>query len=254
MENENGSIVELENKTLELRAQDLVPVDFKIEKNRDAFADIHSVVEYVAPGSIKYPDFTENSLFRQKRSVVIGITSAIDGEGKSTVALQMAATVAQNNFKNVCLIDMSMTQDGLSGVLGIKPTGCLMDVLENEGHTIQTFGTQEVEGLQIMPSGRLPKNAIRASRSPAVRDVITASRELYDLVIVDLPSVASGNAMPIVDHLDGVIMVVSAGITPREVVAGAMARLDRSRVLGVVLNRLKTTSPRWVRKRFAPWL
>ncbi len=230
----------------------------RIEKSSESFTHLHTAIEYAAASGtrIRTEALADASLFQGDRPVTLGVTSAVAGEGKTTVALHLAMDIARNNFKKVCLVDMSLGEDTLSKRLEINSGVGLVNVLEGEHHAIPTVefsGVTEYEGLCVIPAGRTPVNAARAARSPSVPEVIAACRELYDVIIVDMPSVASGNVLPIASHLDAMVMVVSAGATPKEVVGHAMERLDSTKILGVVLNRVQTSLPKWLHKRLMRW-
>lgn len=253
-------------KTLELDAtiRDYLPgparVAVRIEKSNESFTYLHTAIEYAAMGNaagssrgFHNKDLSEASLFQGNRPVVLGVTSSIAGEGKTTVALHLAMDIARNNFKKVCLMDMSLGEDTLSRRLDIKAGTGIVDVLEGTHHTIPTIEAMDCEGLSIMPAGRTPVNAARAARSPSVPEILAASREMYDVIIMDMPSVASGNVLPIVPHIDAVVMVVYAGVTPKDLVASALDRLGQTRVLGVVMNRMTSSMPTWLQRRMNRW-
>ena len=226
----------------------------RIEKSSESFTHLHTAIEYAVGNPNFHTDgLTDSSLFQANRPVVMGVTSAIAGEGKTTVALHLAMDIARNNFKKVCLIDMGLGEDTLSRRLEINSITGLVNVLEGTDDAPPTIETVKYEGLSIMPAGKTPENPARAARSPLVLEVLTAARKLFDVIIVDMPSVSSGNVSPIAPHLDAMVMVVYAGVTPKEVVAGALERLDQHKILGVVLNRVTTSMPSWLQRRLNRW-
>lgn len=186
-------------------------------------------------------------------SSVLGVTSAIGGEGKTTVALHLALNAARNTFKSVCLIDLSLGENDLCRRLGVDSAGGgVMDALENPDEAAPTLPLVQLvgsDGLVILPAGKAPVNGAKAARSPRVAELIQAVRQMFDVVIVDLPAVQSDNTLPIAAHLDGVLMVVCAGATPKHLVNSALDSVGRERVLGVVLNRTTSSVPAWLRKR-----
>lgn len=226
----------------------------RIEKSVDVFTQLHTAIEYAIdkPG-FQTDGLTDASLFQSKRPVVLGVTSAVAGEGKTTVALHLAMDIARNNFKKVCLIDMSLGEDTLSQRLEINTGVGLVQVLEGTHQTLPTIEAAEYEGLSIMPAGKTPENAARAARSPTLPEILNAGRKMFDVILVDMPSITSGNVLPIAPYVDAMVMVVYAGVTPKEVVADALERLDKNKVLGVVLNRVSSAMPSWLQKRLNRW-
>ena len=174
------------------------------------------------------------------------------GEGKTTVALHLAMTVARDTFKRVCLIDMSLGKGDLAARLGVPPRGeGVVPVLEDSNNVVPTLQLAGCDNLVIIPAGKAPANAARLARSPRVAQLIISARLAFDVVIVDMPAVASDNALPLTRHMDGLLVVARAGATPRDVVVQALDALGRDKVIGVTLNRVKTSGPAWLRKRAA---
>ncbi len=184
-----------------------------------------------------------------ERPYVLGITSAVMGEGKTTVALHLAMTIAHDTFKKICLIDMSLGKGDLAGRLGVPSRGeGVIAVLEDSDNVVPTLQLAGCDNLVIIPAGKAPANAARLARSPRVAQLIISARMAFDVVIVDMPAVASDNALPLTRHMDGLLVVARAGATPRDVVAQALDALGRDKVIGVTLNRVKSSSPAWLRK------
>lgn len=235
----------LQTETDNLPAQPRI----RIERTHEHFAYLHTAVEYLAsPAAIRTHELMDRSLFEGQQSIVIGVTSAIAGEGKTTIALHLAMSIARNSFKKVCLMDLSLSRNTLSQRLGIPDTRGVVDVLEGEHHTITTIESEECKGFFFVPAGKEPENPNRVARSPLLPEVLAAAREIYDVVVVELPSVSSGNVLPVKPFVDALLMVVWAGVTPREVVNTAMDKLGRDKMMGVVLNRTQDSVPKWLRR------
>jgi Mrp family chromosome partitioning ATPase len=245
-----------------LPADDRRRVQVSIEKNDFQFAHLYASLEWKLHEKIDTaltgaflsdafsgtnadanPGFAAPSVF--------GVTSALIGEGKTTIAMHLAFTIARNTFKKVCLIDMSLGADEICRRIGVTPEAGVVSVLEGGETIIRTIQVTDCGDLSIMPGGPMPANSTRAARSPAVPEVIAAARQMFDVVIVDMPAVLTGNALPIAAHLDRVLMVVTAGVTPKDVINDALDRVGRKRTLGVVLNRIKPSAPNWLQRRLS---
>ena len=95
-----------------------------------------------------------------ERPYVLGITSAVLGEGKTTVALHLAMTIARDTFKKVCLIDMSLGKGDLAARLGVPARGeGVVPVLEDSDNVVPTLQLAGCENLVIIPAGKVPTNA-----------------------------------------------------------------------------------------------
>jgi Mrp family chromosome partitioning ATPase len=107
-----------------------------------------------------------------------------------------------------------------------------------------------LDNLIVVPAGRQPANPAKFVRQPRVAQFLVATRHVFDIVIVDMPSVTSDNAVPLALQTDGVVMVVRTGVTPREVVSEAIETVGANRVTSVILNRSKAAAPIWLQRRF----
>jgi Mrp family chromosome partitioning ATPase len=188
---------------------------------------------------------------------VIGVTSAVAGEGKTTVALHVALALARNSYKNICLVDLGLGKEVLCGRLGIPaPAYGGVDVLEWDGESDPEFlplpllRSDDERNLYLLPAGRQPVRAERTAHSPRVGDLINIAKAWTDIVVVDLPNINSGNILPMREYLDGIVVVVRAGVTPKDVVNAALDRVGRERILGVVLNGQESPLPGWLGTKF----
>ncbi|MFY7951178.1 MAG: hypothetical protein ACOVT5_01605, partial [Armatimonadaceae bacterium] len=73
-------------------------IPIRIERSSEHFSHLHTAVEYLAtPAAIRTHELMDRSLFEGQRSIVLGVTSAIAGEGKTTIALHLAMSIARNS-------------------------------------------------------------------------------------------------------------------------------------------------------------
>ncbi len=174
---------------------------------------------------------------------VIGVTSAVPGEGKTTLALHLAISAARSTFKRVALIDLSQGDD-VRRTLGLpSDEEGITELVEGDNRRPSWLQIKTPEAdLLFLPGGRRPANPARVARAPEIGLLLQEAQRACDIVVVDLPAVATGNMQPVMPALSGAVMVVHAGVTPREVVSRALSQLDPERVLGVVLNRAERTS------------
>ena len=178
-----------------------------------------------------------------KESKIIGITSSLPNEGKSTVAANFAELIAHAGGR-VLLIDLDLRNPSLSRALAPDTRG-LVDVIAGKTSLQEAIWTDRSTSLEFLPSGGAPKmlhtNEILAS--PNVKRLLDNLRSTYDYVIVDLPPLA-----PVVDVkaatniIDSFVYVVEWGRTKIDVVEHHLAAAPGvyDRLLGVVLNKVDT--------------
>ena len=225
------------------------PINLRVEKTPVEFSHLYASLERQIAG-VGDVTLISGETLGADRPYVLGITSAVVGEGKTTVALHLALTIARDTFKRVCLIDMSLGQGDLATRIGVPARGeGVIPVLEDSANVVPTLQIAGADNLVVIPAGKSPANAARLARSPRVAQLILSARMAFDVVIVDMPAVASDNALPLTRHMDGLLVVARAGVTPRDVVAQALDALGRDKVIGVTLNRIKSAGPSWLRKR-----
>lgn len=201
-----------------------------------------------------------NELIRSAPPYVLGVTSAVVGEGKTTVAINLAESAARNTWFRVCLVDLGLDGDEISLRHGVVSSGTgIVNLLEDcdSGHftalSLPTLKPEGCDGLTILPAGTAPSNAAKTARSPHLSALIASIRQQFDLIIVDMPAVATENALPIASEMDGIVVIARAGATPGNVIADALDKIGRQSVVGVVLNRVRFSGPTWLKKRLSKW-
>lgn len=166
------------------------------------------------------------------------ITSAAPAEGKTTVACTIATTIAQAN-QRVVLVDCDLRRPRLHSVfkrsndMGITST--LLDPSVGDSCVFET----EVPNLWFAPTGPIPPNPAELLHSEAFRRVLARLQERFDRVIIDSPPIAPVTDAAVLSTLvDGVVVVVRASRTPKDVVRRALKSLRDigSNIVGVVLN------------------
>jgi succinoglycan biosynthesis transport protein ExoP len=178
---------------------------------------------------------------------VIMITSAMKGDGKTTVLYNLAATLAQASHKTI-MIDGDLRERGLTKLFcrDQTPGGVgLSDYLAGQAELTQVIRPTPVPGLTILPAGNRAPNPAELLSSVAMRDLIEDLSQSYDFVLVDSPPI-----LPVADGLtlsrvvDSVVLVVRSRTTERELAQESRRRLLRvnARILGVVLNDLDVSA------------
>jgi capsular exopolysaccharide synthesis family protein len=180
------------------------------------------------------------------------VTGTAHGSGTSTTAISLATALAKDSRRKVLLADANLRTPGLHDVFKIEYTDGVYDLLNKEnGHSLN-FRRIGPGDLFLLPSGvnRAMENGY--FESPRFDELIRSTRKSFDYVILDsAPITGFPDSQTICARVDGVILVIEAGITRRQVALRAKKELEDAggRLLGVVLNRRKYYIPKWIYKR-----
>jgi polysaccharide biosynthesis transport protein len=178
---------------------------------------------------------------RTVRSVLV--TSALPGEGKSTLASQLALSFAQIG-RRVLLIDANFRRPALHHTLHENGATGLADVLRGKELSADAIRKSEQPGLFVMPAGPLPQRATDLISMGFSRMMPKLRRE-FDLIIVDAPSVlGASETQELAASVDGVLVLAKANSTSAKQLSQAVSTLGKSgaNLVGVVLNQVKLAS------------
>jgi capsular exopolysaccharide synthesis family protein len=179
---------------------------------------------------------------RQRQRVLV-VTSANPGEGKTTTATNLAATLANMNRK-VLLIDGDIRSPRLHTTFGLDNSRGLTDVLQEIAikgtPTIDTVIRETtIPNLDVLTSGPAVQAGADLLFSASMPALIAQCREKYSMVLIDTPPMLlMPDARALARVADGVVLIARAGRTGRDAIQAAHRRFveDQIPVLGVVLN------------------
>jgi succinoglycan biosynthesis transport protein ExoP len=178
---------------------------------------------------------------RDTSARVFAITSALPGEGKTTVAVNLARTLAQRGLR-VLLVDGDLRQGTISTVLGIPRAPGLADVLGGMVQFATAASGVWVSGtgsLRVLSRGRACENPLALLDSKQATTLLRSLRDDFDLIIVDCPPAnVVADTSVIAMHSDAVIIVARAAITDLQALVFARDQLARvsAPLVGAVLN------------------
>jgi len=175
-------------------------------------------------------------------SRVIGLSSALSGEGKSLTAINLAYTLSQLN-KKVILIDCDMRRPTLAEKLGILKTPGLSSLLTGQSSLDELLQMcnlkDEQKAFHVITAGQNPPNPVELLSSARMEALLNALRKYYDYLILDLPPVGEvTDAMAVAKKTDGMLLVVRQNYCDRIVLADAVRQFGfiNSKILGIVFN------------------
>ena len=179
---------------------------------------------------------------------VILMTSALPREGKTTAAVNLAVTLAQLGDKTL-LVDADLRKPGINRALSLvdgKHAGLSSYLAGVSSLDLITVPHPAITNLAAIPTGPIPPNPADLLSSRRLTELIAELRSQYKFVVIDSPPIMAATDAVILSVLvDGVLMVVRSGETPKEAFTRTRDLLAgvKCHMLGVVLNAVDASSP-----------
>jgi len=176
---------------------------------------------------------------------VVLVASASAGEGKTTVAMNLAAACAQRG--KTVLVDGDLRNPAIANVLGLEVQAGVNDVLEGTASLESVLlPIEDVPNMVVLPARPVAENPVDLIASEQMRSLITTLRNGFEHVVIDSPPTIPYSDTRILSSLsDGVVVVARYGLTTQRALARCVELLDEARapVAGVVLNGINPFSP-----------
>jgi capsular exopolysaccharide synthesis family protein len=174
------------------------------------------------------------------------VTSALVSEGKSTIAAYLAITSACHGRKKTLLIDCDLRRPTIHKLFGLPIEHGVADVVRGNLSVEGAYKQVSLKRLQILTAGKVSSNPVELFEGEEIIAVIEEAKFHYDLVIVDTaPVIPVSDPALLSQAVDGVVLVVKAGSTPREVVKRACDILTKgqAKIVGIALNNAQGVLP-----------
>jgi protein-tyrosine kinase len=169
------------------------------------------------------------------RSILI--TSPQKGEGKSVTSANLALTMAQEVHRHVVIVEADLRKPSLQQLFGLPAGPGLAEFLTGAADLNAVLKFLPDYQLTVIPAGMTPGNPAELLGSTAMRRLLDQLRTRFDRVILDTPPVLPlADVAVLAPMVDGALLVVRAGVTPKPAIENALRAFDSSRLLGVVLN------------------
>ena len=179
--------------------------------------------------------------YADRQLQTIGVTSAAEGEGKSTTVANLAIALAQSG-RRVIVIDADLRRPGQHQLFGVQRDEGLANVLVGEAAAELPLQDTQAPGVRLLASGPSPANPLETLASRRLDQVLALARAQADFVLVDTPPAgALADAAVLAPRVEGMLLVVSAGKTKRDLARRAREQLERvnANLLGVVLTGVR---------------
>ncbi len=173
-------------------------------------------------------------------SRLVLLSSALPGDGKTFIALNLALSMARERDISLLLIDGDLPKAQITRVLNLRDEAGLLDALKDDRLDAESlvFDT-DVPNLQILPAGSPSEGATELVSSARMRDIATrlSTRNPRRLVLFDSPPLlVSSEARALMPIPGQIVLVARAGHTPRRAIAEAISQIDKKKLQGLVLN------------------
>ena len=227
---------------------DTLPVErlpqLSIRENNEYNGIDAKLIVCSAPGSVEAENFKilrAQILFpkNQPRKRVIMVTSAFPGEGKTFVAVNLAASIAQGINEYVLLVDCDFRRPQMHKLLGCPNTQGLHEYLSGKKKLNDLILATGIEKLSLIPSGSPSNKPSELLSSLEMKEFFQEVRDRYEdrFIIVDAaPFQVTAEVSVLSNYVEAVIFVVMAGKTPREIINQSIDKIGRENILGVVFN------------------
>ena len=171
------------------------------------------------------------------RPRVIQVTSAVPGEGKTTIALSIAASAASAGLK-VLVVDGDLRHPSASKVFNLHRERGLVELLLGENTAEEVIKYYEGGGYWALPAGGKTQNPTDLLGSGRMKTLVAAFRDAYDIVIIDTPPAGPVSDPVVVSQLcDKIVFIVRWSRTARELIRECVSQFSGHRkIAGIVFN------------------
>jgi capsular exopolysaccharide synthesis family protein len=167
------------------------------------------------------------------------ITSPSQGNGKTTVASNLALSLAQGE-QEVILVDADLRRPAVHNALKMTREPGLTDAIKNKAEIKTVIRKPQNHNINVITVGSAPPNITEVLGSKRVSSILSQLTDSFEMVVVDAPPLIISDAFNLAAKVDGVILVMIPGETTVDQAKAIKEQLDRAeaKVLGIVLNKL----------------
>lgn len=216
------------------------------------------LVSFFAPSSLVTEQFRRLRTHIIKPGVtnspkIILISSAMSGEGKSLIAINLAIIIAVELHSHALLIDCDLRNPSISRWFGMSEKKGLSNYLIGEGDIPDLLVKTSVDKLTLMCGGTVQDNPVELIGSDKMKTLIQDLKARYDdryIILDSSPLLATTEPTVLNEMADAILLVVKSGETPRETVQQALKLVDKSKVMGVILNNMEFKTKALIQRYF----
>jgi len=185
---------------------------------------------------------------------LLGITSSIAGEGKTTICGHLGRGIASTGRKKVLLVDVDVRKADLTQGMGARRSPGLTEYLLGGATLQQILHSTQVPNLFLIASGMEVNSPADLLAGEKFKSFLQEIRGSYDMILLDTPPVLPVADTPTIRQLtDGFLFVYRVGFTPYTMFRHALEELGEKNVLGAVLNGVEVASDSYYRKYYGAY-
>ncbi len=179
--------------------------------------------------------------FNSARTILV--TSPTQGNGKTTIAVNLALTIAASDQK-VAIVDADLRRPAVHTALKISQNPGLADIIHSKVSVKEVVRPVKGKKIDVVTAGNIPPSVTEVVGSKRIAAILNDLRDGYDTIIVDAPPLVISDSYNLASKVDGVILVLEPGITKDDQAKVIKEQLNRAgaRVIGIVFNRVSSVN------------
>jgi protein-tyrosine kinase len=235
--------------------------ELKEESPKIAQEDVvldNKLVSFFAPSSMASEQFRRLRTYIIKPGTenspkTILVTSAMAGEGKSLISINLAIAIATELHSHALIVDCDLRNPSLSRWFGFQEAKGLSDYLTGDASLPDLLVKTSVDKLSILPGGTRYENPVELIGSNKMKSLVADLKARYAdrfFILDSSPLLATTEPSVLNEMVDGILLVIKSGDTPRESIQQALKLLDKKKIIGAVLNNMEFKTDAMIRRYF----
>jgi exopolysaccharide/PEP-CTERM locus tyrosine autokinase len=181
------------------------------------------------------------------------VTSAMAGEGKSLIAINLAVTIATELHSHALLVDCDLRNPSVSRYFGLQEAKGLSDYILGDAEVTDLFIKTSIDKVSVLCGGTIQDNPVELIGSNKMKSLVQDLKSRYNnryIILDSSPLLATTEPSVLNEIVDGILLVVKSGGAPRESIQQAMKLLKKEKILGVVMNNVEFKTQALIRRYF----
>ncbi|MCI0552133.1 MAG: polysaccharide biosynthesis tyrosine autokinase [Anaerolineae bacterium] len=173
------------------------------------------------------------------------VTSPTQGNGKTTIAVNLALTIAASDQK-VAIVDADLRRPAVHKALKISQNPGLADIIHSRVSVKEVIRSVKGKKIDVVAAGNVPPSITEVVGSKRIAAILKELRDEYDTIIVDAPPLVISDSYNLASKVDGVVLVLEPGLTKDDQAKVIKEQLNRAgaKVIGIVFNKVSAVNAR----------